>query len=178
MGYAIQGSGLFPHLTCLENLSLIAKRKGWSDRKISKRAHEILEVVSLNPNEFLKKYPKQMSGGQQQRVGIARSLFLNPRIMLMDEPFGALDPYTRTEIQDFFLSLKKQYELTVVLVTHDISEALKMSDEIIVLNNGKVEQQGSPHEIVTQPKSDYIENYVSIVEKHAEMFQNIKLGNV
>ncbi|MCB0355859.1 MAG: ATP-binding cassette domain-containing protein, partial [Bdellovibrionales bacterium] len=177
MGYVVQGSGLFPHLNTLENISIIAKREGWKKQDILVQAHRILETVNLDPDEFLYKYPKQMSGGQQQRVSIARSLFLSPKIMLMDEAFGALDPNTRTEIQDFFLELREKYPLTVILVTHDVAEALKMSDEIIVLNSGRVEQMGSPSDLVKTPKSRYVSNYINIINRQSMLFQKLYGNN-
>ena len=161
MGYSIQGSGLFPHMTLKENLSIIAKKVGWDSKKINERINELCELMALpNTDEFLRKKPRQISGGQQQRVGIARALFMRPRIMLMDEPFSALDPITRSEIQKEFLNLQKKLKMTIVLVTHDLPEAFTMAHEIILLNNGKIEQQGRPSKFLLQPKTDYVKSFM------------------
>jgi len=161
MGYSIQGSGLFPHMTVEENLSIIARKEKWSSTKIASRIQELCELTSLPyNNEFLSKKPRQISGGQQQRVGMARALFMNPKILLMDEPFSALDPITRSELQKEFLSLQAKLSLTIVLVTHDLSEAFSMADEIVLLNNGKIEQKGKPSKFLLSPSSDFVENFV------------------
>ena len=161
MGYAQQGSGLFPHMNVYENISLIAKKSGWKDSQIKSRTKELLAQVHLNYDEMINKFPSQLSGGQKQRVSLARSLFMSPQIMLMDEPFGALDPTTRSEVQDLFIDLQKAFNLTVVIVTHDLYEAFKMADRIIILNNGKIEEQGTQGQLLTAPTSQYIQNYLA-----------------
>ncbi|MEM7646207.1 MAG: ATP-binding cassette domain-containing protein [Pseudomonadota bacterium] len=144
MGYSIQGSGLFPHMTLFENLTIIARKQGWDAKKVEHRAHELCELMNLPTDKtFLRKKPRQISGGQQQRIGIARALFMKPKVMLMDEPFSALDPITRSELQKEFLSLQEKINLTIVLVTHDLPEAFSMSHEIVLLNQGKDLLQGS-----------------------------------
>ncbi len=178
MGYVIQGSGLFPHMTLLENLSIIAQKEGWEQKKIQKRTHELLELLALpNTKEFLQKKPREISGGQQQRVGIARALFLNPSVLLMDEPFSALDPITRQELQKEFLNLRSLLGLTIVMVTHDLPEAFAMSDEMILLNNGKIEQKSRPSEFLLSPHTEYVNHFM---ESHspATLLKGIALYSV
>ncbi len=161
MGYSIQGSGLFPHMTLFENLTIIASKQGWTKSKIKQRVQELCELMDLPfEDSFLKKKPREISGGQQQRVGIARALFMNPKIMLMDEPFSALDPITRSELQKEFLSLQHKLQLTIVLVTHDLSEAFSMADEIVLLNQGKIEQKGKPSNFLLSPSSPFVEEFI------------------
>jgi ABC-type proline/glycine betaine transport system ATPase subunit len=151
---------LFPHMTIADNITIVAKKSKWPRQKIAARLNEVLELLSLDPDFYLKKMPNQLSGGQRQRVGIARALFMNPKILLMDEPFGALDPITRNELQDAFVALQKRLNLSVVLVTHDMSEAFKMSHEVMVLNQGALAQQGKPNSLLTKPADEYVENFV------------------
>ena len=161
MGYSIQGSGLFPHMTLFENISIIANKEKWRGKEIKNRIHELCELVSIpNTPRFLNKKPREISGGQKQRVGIARALFMKPRIMLMDEPFNALDPITRSELQIEFLRLQSQLNLTILLVTHDLSEAFNMADEIILLNKGQVEQKDRPGKFLLAPQSDYVKEFI------------------
>jgi osmoprotectant transport system ATP-binding protein len=160
MGYCLQGYTLFPHMTIADNITIVAKKSKWPRQKIAARLNEVLELLSLDPDFYLKKMPNQLSGGQRQRVGIARALFMNPKILLMDEPFGALDPITRNELQDAFVALQKRLNLSVVLVTHDMSEAFKMSHEVMVLNQGALAQQGKPNSLLTKPADEYVENFV------------------
>lgn len=160
MGYSLQGRSLFPHMNVLDNLSVIARRSGWSKTRIKTRAEEVLNMVNMNPSEYFKKKPSQLSGGQQQRVGIARAVFMSPKIMLMDEPFGALDPITRHEVQDVFMSLQEKLGLTVVLVTHDLSEAFKMAHQLVVLDQGRVAQVGRPSQLLRKPASDYVREFL------------------
>ena len=159
MGYSPQGSGLFPHMSILENLCIVAKKSGWSKGQCKVRANELLEIMNLKP-EILSKKPYKISGGQQQRVGIARALFMKPDLLLMDEPFGALDLVTREELQDWFLGIQKRFNITVVLVTHDLGEAFKMSHEVLILNKGRVEQKATPAEVLAFPSTDYVKEFV------------------
>ena len=175
VGYSIQGSGLFPHMSISENMTIIARKEGWDRNKIEHRIQELCELVNLPSNStFLYKKPREISGGQQQRVGIARALFLSPKVLLMDEPFGALDPITREEIQDEFIDLQHRLKLTIVIVTHDLAEAFKMSDQIVLLNQGKIEQIGKPRQFILKPASDYV---VKFMESHSpgKILKNIKL---
>lgn len=161
MGYSIQGSGLFPHLNLYDNLSIIAKKEKWSRKAIDERIEELCQLMSLPKSwSFLQKKPRQISGGQQQRVGIARALFMSPQIMLMDEPFAGLDPITRSELQNEFLSLQSKLDITIVLVTHDLPEAFRMADEIVLLHHGKIEQKGKPNKFLLDPASKFVENFV------------------
>ncbi len=161
MGYSIQGSGLFPHMSLYENLTIIARKQGWEKRRIEKRVRKLCELMTLSSDPaFLSKKPREISGGQQQRVGIARALFLEPSIMLMDEPFSALDPITRQELQREFLNLQHQLHLTIVLVTHDLSEAFRMADQIVLLNKGRIEQMGKPSQFLLAPASPFVKGFV------------------
>jgi len=177
MGYALQGSTLFPHYNVLDNISIVARQAGWGSQKIKKRAYEVLELVQLSPEEFLRKKPKQISGGQQQRVSLARALFLEPDILLMDEPFGALDPITRNEIQEEFILLQRHLQVTVVMVTHDLSEAFKMGDQITLLNQGVIEQKGRPNDLVLRPKTKYVEQFLHS-RSAGQQLENVVLYSV
>ncbi len=155
IGYAVQGTGLFPHLTVERNITLLARLVGWGTGRIQERARELLRLVDL-PWEYTARYPHELSGGQQQRVGLCRALMLNPPLLLLDEPFGALDPLTRQEIHQEFLRLQASEPRTMVLVTHDLSEALKLAQRLVVLEAGRVVQHGSCEEIVTAPANDFV----------------------
>lgn len=160
MGYCLQGYTLFPHMSVYENVSLIAAKLGWAKSDLRARAQEVLELVQLPPKENMDKKPNQLSGGQRQRVGLARALFLKPKILLMDEPFGALDPITRGEIQDAVMELQKKLDLTVVLVTHDLSEAFKMAETLVLLQAGSVAQVGRPNRLLSHPANHYVEDFL------------------
>ncbi len=160
MGYVIQESGLFPHMTVLENISLVSKRAGISASEIRERAERLMTMVNLPPQIYFEKRPHQLSGGEKQRIGIVRSLMLNPKLLLMDEPFGALDPITRRKIQNEFLSLIDQLKLTVVLVTHDLREAFKLSHHLILLHDKQIAQQGTPNEFLLHPQSKYVNEVI------------------
>ncbi len=161
IGYVIQQIGLFPHLTIQQNAGMVPKLLGWDKKRIDARVDEMLNVVGLEPSEFAHRFPRQLSGGQQQRVGVARALAADPPIMLMDEPFGAVDPITRTKLQDEFLNLQKQLKKTIVFVTHDFDEAVKMGDKIAVLAKGsRIAQYDRPEEILTSPADDFVAGFV------------------
>jgi osmoprotectant transport system ATP-binding protein len=161
IGYVIQQIGLFPHLTIESNVAMVPKLLGWDRSRTSKRVAEMLGVVGLDPDEFGHRYPRQLSGGQQQRVGVARALAADPPIMLMDEPFGAVDPITRTKLQDEFLNLQQRLKKTIVFVTHDFDEAVKMGDRIAVLDKGsRIAQYATPEEILTSPADDFVAGFV------------------
>ncbi len=160
IGYVIQQVGLFPHMTIESNIGVVPRLLGWSAEKIKARAVELLDLVRLDQN-FAKRYPSQLSGGQQQRVGLARALAVDPPVMLMDEPFGALDPITRNEIQDEFLRLQSEIAKTVIFVTHDIDEAIKMGNKIAVLRQGGVlAQYGTADELLGSPADEYVADFV------------------
>ncbi len=161
IGYVIQQIGLFPHLTIAQNVAIVPKLLKWDKARINARVEEMLAVVGLEPDEFAHRFPRQLSGGQQQRVGVARALAADPPIMLMDEPFGAVDPITRTKLQDEFLNLQRTLKKTIVFVTHDFDEAVKMGDKIAVLDKGsRIAQYAAPEEILTSPADDFVGGFV------------------
>lgn len=159
MGYVIQQVGLFPHMTIAENIAVVPKLLGWSKTEIAARVEELLAVVQL-PLGFAKRYPSQLSGGQQQRVGLARALAAKPDVLLMDEPFGALDAITRKSLQVELQQLQQQFQKTILFVSHDIEEALRLADRILILNQGQLVQYGTPWQILTQPASTFVEALV------------------
>jgi osmoprotectant transport system ATP-binding protein len=148
IGYVIQEIGLFPHFTVEQNVGLVPKLEGWEGDRIQSRVHQLLELVNLDPQHFAKRYPSQLSGGQRQRVGVARALAADPPVLLMDEPFGALDPITRLELQREFYQLQQQLGKTVILVTHDIQEAFFLASRIGLMQDGKLVELASPKEFV------------------------------
>jgi osmoprotectant transport system ATP-binding protein len=161
VGYVIQQIGLFPHLTIAENVATVPKLLGWPKSLISTRVTELLELIGMDAEEIGPRYPAQLSGGQQQRVGVARALAADPPLMLMDEPFGAIDPISRGRLQDEFLRLQEQVRKTIVFVTHDIDEAIKMGDRIAILRDGgRLAQYASPAEILTQPADEFVAEFV------------------
>jgi osmoprotectant transport system ATP-binding protein len=161
IGYAIQQIGLFPHLNIGQNIATVPRLLGWDKERIRTRVDELLELVSLDPAETRDRYPAQLSGGQRQRVGVARALAVDPPLMLMDEPFGAIDPINRERLQNEFLRLQQEIRKTVVFVTHDIDEAIKMGDKIAVMQQGgKLAQFASPAELLTYPKGKFVEDFV------------------
>ena len=158
IGYAVQGTGLFPHLTVEKNITLLARLVGWNAERIRKRAQELVERVGL-PWNFAARYPHELSGGQQQRVGLCRAMMLQPPLFLLDEPFGALDPVTRNEIQEEFLRLQRSEPRTMVLVTHDLREAMRLAQRLIVLEHGRIAQHGTGEEIVNSPANEFVRNF-------------------
>ena len=161
IGYAIQQIGLFPHLTIADNVATVPRLLGWAKDRIAARVDELLELVSLDPADTRDRYPAQLSGGQRQRVGVARALAVDPPLMLMDEPFGAIDPINRERLQNEFLRLQQEIQKTIVFVTHDIDEAIKMGDKIAVLQKGgKLAQFASPAELLMYPASKFVEEFV------------------
>jgi osmoprotectant transport system ATP-binding protein len=161
IGYVIQQVGLFPHLNIAANIALVPRLLKWNKRRISERVDELLALVGLEPGEFRDRYPRQLSGGQQQRIGVARALAADPPLMLMDEPFGAVDPITRERLQNEFLALQEQLKKTIVFVTHDFDEAIKMGDRIAVLRVGShIAQFATPEEILRSPADDFVAGFV------------------
>jgi osmoprotectant transport system ATP-binding protein len=161
IGYVIQQVGLFPHQTIATNIGTVPKLLGWSKERVAARVDELLHLVGLDPADYGSRYPAQLSGGQRQRVGVARALAADPPVLLMDEPFGAIDPVTRVRLQDEFLRLQREVQKTVVFVTHDIDEAVKMGDRIAILDVGGVlEQYAPPAEILGRPASEMVRNFV------------------
>ncbi len=159
IGYAVQGTGLFPHFTVQQNITLLAVLEKWEKRRIRARAEELMNLVSL-PLEFSRRYPHELSGGQQQRVGLCRAMMLNPALFLLDEPFGALDPITRHEIHDEFLRLQKSEPRTILLVTHDLKEALKLAQHPVILNRGQIEQSGPCEDVIRHPANDFVASFL------------------
>ncbi|MCH1867258.1 ABC transporter ATP-binding protein [Nocardioides sp. CFH 31398] len=161
IGYVIQQIGLIPHLTIASNVALVPKLLGWDKKRIAKRVDEMLTVVGLDPEQYRDRYPRQLSGGQQQRVGVARALAADPPIMLMDEPFGAVDPITRGRLQEEFRTLQKTLKKTIVFVTHDFDEALKLGDRIAVLREGsQIAQYDTPENILANPADDFVSGFI------------------
>jgi osmoprotectant transport system ATP-binding protein len=161
IGYVIQQVGLFPHLTIGENVATVPRLLGWDKERIRARIDELLDLVALDPAEYRDRYPSQLSGGQRQRVGVARALAVDPPVMLMDEPFGAIDPINRARLQNQFLRLQEQIGKTVVFVTHDIDEALKMGDQIAVMKEGGVlAQYATPQELLQSPADEFVATFV------------------
>ncbi len=160
IGYVIQQVGLFPHYTIEDNVGLIPVLKGWDVKRKKERVLEMLKLVGLDPTVYAKRYPKQLSGGQQQRVGVARALAADPEIVLMDEPFGALDPITREQLQDELLRLQQEVKKTIVFVTHDMDEALKLGDKIAILKDGEIVQLDTPYELLSRPANDFVESFI------------------
>lgn len=161
IGYVIQKGGLFPHLTVAENVGLLARLEGWSPPRASARVDELLELVHLPTAEFGGRFPSELSGGQRQRIGIARALLLDPPILLMDEPFGALDRITRQEIQEEFAELEHLVQKTVVIVTHDLDEAFRLGDRVALMSAGRLVQVGTPAQLADDPADDWVRRFVA-----------------
>ncbi|MGM0984203.1 MAG: ABC transporter ATP-binding protein [Pseudomonadota bacterium] len=158
MGYAIQSTGLFPHWTVARNIGLVPRLLKWPKAKVQARVEELMALLGLAMEEFAGKYPHQLSGGQAQRVGVARALAADPDILLMDEPFGALDPITRESLQDELRELQSRLHKTIVFVTHDMDEALRLADHLVVMHQGRIVQQGRPLELLREPADGFVES--------------------
>lgn len=160
IGYAIQHIGLFPHMTIAENIAVVPKLLKWSEKQVDKRIDELLDLVGLEPEQFRSRYPDQLSGGQKQRIGVARALAADPPIVLMDEPFGALDPITREQLQNEFIELETEIKKTIIFVTHDVFEAVKMGDRIALLDAGVLQQLASPVELIENPANEFVDQFL------------------
>jgi osmoprotectant transport system ATP-binding protein len=161
IGYVIQQIGLFPHMTIEANVATVPKLVGWDRERTRTRSRELLDLVGLDPGEYAKRYPAQLSGGQRQRVGLARAMAADPPLMLMDEPFGAIDPITRERLQNDFLRLHREVRKTVIFVTHDIDEAIKMGDRVCILRQGgKLAQYDTPEAILANPADEFVADFV------------------
>ena len=160
IGYVIQQVGLFPHMTIGENIATVPKMLGWDAPRIARRVDELLALVGMEPGLYRDRFPRELSGGQKQRVGVARALAADPPVMLMDEPFGAIDPITRTRLQDEFLRILRELGKTIVFVTHDIDEAIRMGSRIAILRAGKVVQYDTPERILAHPADAFVEAFV------------------
>ena len=159
IGYVIQEVGLFPHFNIYDNIALVPRLLKWPEQKIGARVKEMMALVAVDPSRS-DAFPHQLSGGQQQRIGVARALAADPQILLMDEPFSAVDPINRLRLQDAFIEIQKSLHKTVVFVTHDINEALKMGDRLYLMNNGKIEQEGAPVDLLRNPRSDFVREFI------------------
>jgi osmoprotectant transport system ATP-binding protein len=168
IGYVLQRIGLLPHLCVEENVALVPSLLGWSRARIAERVNELLTMVGLEAAEFRRRMPSELSGGQQQRVGVARALAANPRVLLMDEPFGALDPVTRADLRREVAQIQRQLGLTTIMVTHDVVEALLLADEVVVLDQGVLIQRGTPRELAAAPKSDFVARLLSASRQDLE----------
>jgi osmoprotectant transport system ATP-binding protein len=165
IGYVIQGYGLFPHRTVAENIATVPKLLEWDAARVQARVNELLRIFQLDPQEFAGKYPHQMSGGQQQRVGVARALAAEPTVLLMDEPFGALDPIIRGRAQDDLKDIQRRFGTTIVLVTHDIDEAFRLADRVVVMSTGQVLQCDPPEALLTRPADPFVSRLTGTADR-------------
>lgn len=172
IGYVIQQTGLFPHLRIGQNIAVVPELLGWDKARIDARVSELIDLIGL-PQEYAKRYPRQLSGGQQQRVGLARALAADPAIMLMDEPFGALDAITRVRLQDELIAIQRRLKKTILFVTHDMEEALRLADKVVVMREGKIVQFDTPLHLVTSPADDFVEDLVG----SSDMLRRLSLLN-
>lgn len=177
IGYVFQKIGLFPHMTIAQNIAVPMKLAGFSKKLIAKRIDELLAMVSLDKSLKNRK-PRELSGGQQQRVGVARGLATSPELMLLDEPFGALDPIVREQIQQTFLELKKSLGLTAIFVTHDIAEAIILADRIAVMKNGQLLQMGTAQELIANPANEYVEQMLSAPKRQNQAYDELIMENL
>jgi osmoprotectant transport system ATP-binding protein len=176
VGYVFQGIGLFPHYTIGANVAVVPGLLGWSARRIAARVEELLELVGLPPGEYRERYPHELSGGQQQRVGVARALAAGPAVLLMDEPFGAIDPITRDALRTEVGRIQRSLGLTVVLVTHDMTEALLLADRIAFMRSGRLLAFGAPAELIANPQDDYVRTLLETPKRQAEQVARIVSG--
>jgi len=160
IGYVFQNNGLFPHYTIEQNIGTVPRLLGWDKQRIARRVADLMKELHLPPDEYRRSWPHELSGGQQQRVGIARALAADPPILLMDEPFGALDPITRARVRTDFKKLPALRSKTIVLVTHDVQEAFDLADRILLMDNGKMIQEGTPDQLLFQPSSRYVRDFL------------------
>ncbi len=177
IGYVIQSVGLFPHMNVQQNIQIVPDLLGWPRKKSAARADELLSLIGLEPGRYRHSYPRELSGGQQQRVGVARALAVDPPVLLMDEPFGAVDPLTRERLQDEFLRLQRQLKKTVVMVTHDIDEAIKLADRICVMRAGRLEQYDTPEALLSDPKTKFVRQFVGS-DRALKRLSRIRVGEV
>ena len=171
IGYALQQVALFPHMNVEENIAIVPELKKWKKEKINARIDELLNMVGLEPEKYRKRKPSELSGGEAQRVGIARALAADPKIILMDEPFSALDPITRASLQEDVKKLQKQIHKTIVFVTHDIEEAFLLGDKICIIQDGGLIQSGTKQEIISNPKNDFVKKFIAIKKKEGEIYE-------
>ncbi|MDY7013187.1 MAG: ATP-binding cassette domain-containing protein [Cyanobacteriota bacterium] len=177
MGYVIQNTGLFPHFTIADNVAVVPRLLKWKEKRIAARTGELLELVGLPPERFRDRYPRELSGGQRQRVGLARALAADPPIILLDEPFGALDQITRRQIQQEFKRLESLLHKTMVLVTHDIFEAVELCDRLCLMDEGNIQQLGTPEELIFNPKNNFVRDFLGVNRFQLEL-QVTRLGEL
>ncbi len=177
IGYVFQGIGLFPHYTVAENVAAVPNLLQWDENRVQARVQTTLAMVGLPYEDYGDRYPAQLSGGQQQRIGVARALAAEPEVILMDEPFGALDPITRAELQEEFKRIQAELELTVIMVTHDMTEALLMADRIAVMKQGEILQIGPPAELINSPQHEYVQEIVEMPKRRADRLDQVLRGN-
>ncbi|MGE7839889.1 ABC transporter ATP-binding protein [Lysinibacillus sp. NPDC093712] len=170
IGYVLQQIALFPHMTIQQNIAVVPEMKKWSTTEIQQRVRELLEMVGLEPDKYSERKPKELSGGEQQRVGVIRALAADPEIILMDEPFSALDPISRTKLQDDLLELQRAIQKTIVFVSHDMQEALKLGDRICVMKDGEIVQIGTPQDIIQNPVNDFVQKFIGIKDDPFSVF--------
>jgi osmoprotectant transport system ATP-binding protein len=178
IGYAIQGHGLFPHWSVARNIATVPRLIGWDAARIDVRVHELLELFNLDFVTFAHKLPHELSGGQQQRVGVARAIAAEPAILLMDEPFGSLDPITRSKAQEDLIALQRRLRITTLLVTHDMEEALRLADTIVVMDHGQVAQAGPPVEILRRPVPGIVERFIAGGDRPLRMLSLIRVSEL
>src|ERR1700749_895664 len=176
IGYVLQNNGLFPHYTIAENIAIVPQLLKWDSKKIEKRIHELIEKLHLSTDQ-LKAYPNELSGGQQQRVGLARALMADPPVLLMDEPFGALDNVTRSKIQAEFKALDELKRKTIIMVTHDVQEAFTLGDRICLMDKGRIVQSGTPAELLFHPVNDFVKDFLQEQRLQLE-FKTIKVNDL
>ncbi|EEA96740.1 ABC transporter ATP-binding protein [Pseudovibrio sp. JE062] len=178
IGYAIQGHGLFPHHTVARNIGAVPRLLGWDKAKIKDRVDELLDLFSMPPEEFRGRYPAELSGGQQQRVGVARALASRPDLLLMDEPFGALDPIIRTRAQADLHRIQRTLGSTILLVTHDMEEAIQLGDQVAVMDQGRLVQHGTPAEIISNPATDFVAEMVGGVDRPLRLLSLLPISDI
>jgi osmoprotectant transport system ATP-binding protein len=178
IGYVIQGNGLFPHRTVAENIATVPRLLGWETRRIEARVRELLEVFSLDPATYAGALPHQLSGGQQQRVGVARALAAEPLVLLMDEPFGALDPIIRAKAQDDLLDIQRRFGMTVVLVTHDMDEAFRLGGQVAVMSGGRLLQYDRPAVLLTRPADPFVSRMTGLADRAMRLLSLVTAGEV
>lgn len=160
IGYVLQEIALFPHMTISENIAVVPEMKKWRRKEIFKRTNELLEMVGLDPSTYANRYPRELSGGQQQRIGVVRALAADPDIILMDEPFSALDPISREQLQQDIRNLQKEIKKTILFVTHDMDEAMALGDKVILMKNGEIIQHDTPQQLILHPKTEYVRDFI------------------
>lgn len=176
IGYVFQGIGLFPHMTVADNVGITPRLLGWDTNRRLRRVQELLELVQLDPGDYASRAPAELSGGERQRVGFARALAARPQLLLLDEPFGALDPITRDTLREDFRRFQRELDLTAVMVTHDMTEALLLGDRVVVMRQGRVLREASPQEILSDPGDPYVASLMSSPRRNAERVRTMAAG--